>query len=54
MAAHSAEKCLAPCCLFFCISMYFLMKVAARSAEKFKTLQFVVSILHKKVRFSKF
>ena len=31
--------------MFFCISMYFLMKVAARSAEKFKTLQFVVSSL---------
>ena len=34
--------------MFFCISMYFLMKVAARSAEKFKTLQFVVSSLQKK------
>ena len=33
--------------MFFCISMYFLMKVAARSAEKFKTLQFVVSSLQK-------
>ena len=29
--------------MFYCISMYFLMKVTARSAEKFKTLQFVVS-----------
>ena len=34
--------------MFFCISMYFLMKVAARSAEKFKTLQFVVSSLQQK------
>ena len=34
--------------MFFCISMNFLMKVAARSAEKFKTLQFVVSSLQQK------
>ena len=41
----------------YCISMYFLyflIKVAARSAENFKTLQFVVCSLQQKIRFSKF
>ena len=33
--------------------MYFLMKVAARSAENFKTLQFVVSILQPKSQIPK-
>jgi hypothetical protein len=40
--------------MFYCISMYFSMKVAARSTENFKTVQFVVSSLQQKVRFSKF
>ena len=55
MAAQQRRKCFSTFLpMFFGISMYFLMKVAARSAEKFKTLQFVVSSLQKKVRFSKF
>ena len=54
IAARSAEKNAPFLPMFYYIFMYFLMKMAARSSEKFKTLQFVVSSLQKKVRFSKF
>ena len=55
MAARSAETFLDLVAYVLIAILYLLlMKVAARSAEKFKALQFVVTSLQQKIRFSKF